>query len=181
MGGLAFGQAPSCRARSGRSALLPPPIGGFIEFPRRAPFGQTSTPATIITYAGNDAIFAGNGQPAASAQLVDPNNIAFDAQGNVNFSVSGLAAELKVSAANGVISVVAGTGLSTGGGDGGLAVGASLAHPTGLGPDSTGAANRERWIWRLELLGVETMAPRCGHVSTFAALIPSARTAAISF
>jgi hypothetical protein len=45
----------------------------------QALFGQTTTPATIITYAGNDAIFAGDGQPATAAQLVNPNYMAFDA------------------------------------------------------------------------------------------------------
>ena len=53
----------------------------------QALFGQTTTPATIITYAGNDAIFAGVGQPATAAQLVNPNYIAFDAQGNLNRAV----------------------------------------------------------------------------------------------
>jgi uncharacterized protein (TIGR03437 family) len=94
---------------------------------------------TINTYAGNDAIFAGAGQPATAAQLVNPSYMAFDAQGNVYFSATGLAMVLKVSAATGVISVVAGTGLSTGGGgDGGPAVGAALGAPRGLAFDSTG-------------------------------------------
>jgi sugar lactone lactonase YvrE len=104
----------------------------------QALFGQTTTPATIITYAGNDAIFAGAGQPATAARLVNPNYMAFDAQGNLYFSDSGLSMVLKVSAATGVISVVAGNGLSTGGGDGGLAVGASLGSPQGLAFDSSG-------------------------------------------
>jgi uncharacterized protein (TIGR03437 family) len=93
---------------------------------------------TINTYAGNDAIFAGSGRPATAAQLVNPNNIAVDAQGNVYFSDSGLSMVLKVSAATGVISVVAGNGLSSGGGDGGLAVGAPLGYPAGLAFDSAG-------------------------------------------
>ncbi|MGA3017764.1 MAG: hypothetical protein ABSF62_11640 [Bryobacteraceae bacterium] len=63
--------------------------------------------------------------------------MAFDAQGNIYFSDSGLAMVLKV-ATNGVISVVAGNGLSNGGGDGGLAVGASLGYPQGLAFDSSG-------------------------------------------
>ena len=93
---------------------------------------------TINTYAGNDAIFAGSGQAATAAQLVNPNNIAFDAHGNVYFSATGLSMVLKVSTATGVISVVAGNGLSSGGGDGGLAVGAPLSHPSGLAFDSAG-------------------------------------------
>jgi len=45
---------------------------------------------------------------------------------------------LKVAAANGVISVFAGNGLSNGDGDGGLAVGASPSYPPGLAFDSSG-------------------------------------------
>jgi len=100
----------------------------------QAAFGQT---ATINTYAGSDALFAGAGLAATSAQLVSPDNIAVDAQGNVYFSDPGLSMVLKV-AANGVVSIVAGNGLTTGGGDGGLAIGASLSYPAGLAFDPSG-------------------------------------------
>jgi uncharacterized protein (TIGR03437 family) len=96
--------------------------------------GQT---ATINTYAGSDSLFAGAGLAATSAQLVSPNNIAFDTQGNVYFSDPGLSMVLKV-ATNGVVSIFAGNGLTTGGGDGGLAIGASLSYPAGLAFDSSG-------------------------------------------
>jgi len=92
---------------------------------------------TINTYAGSVALFAGAGKPAISAQLVAPNNIAVDGQGNIYFSDSGLSQVFKI-AANGVISIVAGTGLSTGGGDGGYATGAALDAPEGLAFDSAG-------------------------------------------
>jgi uncharacterized protein (TIGR03437 family) len=105
---------------------------------RQALPGQTGTAGTIDTYAGSDALFADAGQPATSAHLVNPDNIAVDAQGNLYFSDSGFAMVFKVSAATGVISVVAGNGLSSGGGDGGLAVGASLGNPQGLAFDSSG-------------------------------------------
>ena len=107
-------------------------------FCQQALFGQTGSPGTINTYAGNDALFAGGGQPATSAHLVGPNYIAIDGQGNVYFSASGLAMVLKVAAANAVISVVAGNGLSRYAGDGGLAVGTSLGNPAGLAFDSKG-------------------------------------------
>ena len=92
---------------------------------------------TINTYAGSDALFAGAGQPATAAQLVGPNSVAVDGQGNVYFSASGLSMVLKV-ATNGVISIVAGNGLSRTAGDGGLATGASLGYPAGLAFDSSG-------------------------------------------
>jgi trimeric autotransporter adhesin len=93
---------------------------------------------TINTYAGNDALFQGSGQPAISAQLVGPTNSVVDAQGNVYISAGGLSMVLKVTSATGVITVFAGNGLSRFAGDGGLAVGASLANPQGLAFDSAG-------------------------------------------
>ena len=93
---------------------------------------------TINTYAGSDALFQDSGQPAISARLVSPNNIAIDSQGNIYFSDSGLSMVLKVSAGTGIVSIYAGNGLTAGGGDGGYAVGASLLSPQGLALDSAG-------------------------------------------
>jgi trimeric autotransporter adhesin len=93
---------------------------------------------TINTYAGNDALFQGSGQPAIDAQIVGPNNSVVDRHGNVYISAPGLSMVLKVTAATGVISVFAGDGLSRFAGDGGLAVGASLSSPQGLALDSAG-------------------------------------------
>ena len=90
----------------------------------------------INTYAGNDALFAGSGQPATAAQIVGPDNSAVDSHGNVYISASGLSMVLKVAAGTGIVSIFAGDGLATGGGDGGLAIGASLLYPAGLAFDS---------------------------------------------
>jgi len=100
--------------------------------------GTVLAQGNINTYAGNDALFAGSGKPATAAQLVGPNNSAVDAQGNVYISASGLSMVLKVAANTGIVSIYAGNGLATGGGDGGLAVGASLDYPAGLAFDSAG-------------------------------------------
>ena len=100
----------------------------------QAALGQT---ATINTYAGNDAFFAGAGLAATSAQLVSPNSFAFDSQGNVYFSDPGYSMVFKVDT-NGVVSIVAGNGMSSSAGDGGLAIGASLSYPAGLAFDSSG-------------------------------------------
>jgi uncharacterized protein (TIGR03437 family) len=100
--------------------------------------GVVLAQGTIDTYAGNDAIFADGGKAATAAHLVGPNNMAVDAQGNVYIAASGLSMVLKVAAGTGVISVFAGNGLTSGGGDGGLAVGASLSYPAGLAFDSSG-------------------------------------------
>ena len=92
---------------------------------------------TITTYAGGDNIFAQGGQPATAVQLGQPDGVAVDGQGNVYISSLGLAMVLKVSP-GGVASVFAGNGLQGGGGDGGLAVGASLSGPGGLAVDQAG-------------------------------------------
>jgi uncharacterized protein (TIGR03437 family) len=138
---------------------------------QQALFGQTGSPGTINTYAGNDALFAGGGQPATTAQLVGPNNIAFDGKGNVYFSDSGLSMVLKV-AANGVISVVAGNGLSSGGGDGGLATGASLSYPAGLAFDSSGnlyiADTYNSDVRKVDTNGIITTVAGDGGASGFA-------------
>jgi uncharacterized protein (TIGR03437 family) len=100
--------------------------------------GLALAQGTINTYAGNDALFEGSGQPATAAQLVGPNNSVVDGQGNVYISAPGLAMVLKVTAATGIITVFAGDGLNRFAGDGGFAVGASLGSPQGLALDSAG-------------------------------------------
>jgi len=70
-------------------------------------FGQTSTPATIITYAGNDAIFAVPANPPPR-QLVNPNLHSLDAQATSTFRQRPLMAQ--VSAGMRDFSVVAGNG-----------------------------------------------------------------------
>jgi uncharacterized protein (TIGR03437 family) len=119
--------------RTYKRASAPLILGMFFVFS-----GVVLAQGTIDTYAGNDALFAGGGKPAISAQLVNPNYVAVDGQGNIYFSASGLSMVLKVSAASGIISVVAGNGLSGYSGDGGLAVGTSLGSPAGLAFDPSG-------------------------------------------
>ena len=104
---------------------------------RQAVCFPTGIPGSVNTYAGNDAIFADAGQAATSAHLVQPTNVVVDRAGNVYIAASGLSMVLKV-ATNGVVSIFAGNGLSSGTGDGGPAVGASLLYPSGLAFDSQG-------------------------------------------
>src|ERR1019366_551365 len=119
-----------------REASVKTTLMGFLVAAAVFP-GVILSQGTINTYAGSDALFAGAGKPAISAQLVAPNNIAVDSQGNIYFSDSGLSQVLKVST-TGVVSIFAGNGLSSGGGDGGLATGAALDSPQGLAFDSSG-------------------------------------------
>jgi trimeric autotransporter adhesin len=78
----------------------------------------------ITTVAGNGtAGFAGDGGPATSAQLQDPNGVHFDAFGNLYIADTANDRVRRVDSHTGIISTVAGNGT---GGDGGPAVDAQL-------------------------------------------------------
>ncbi len=81
--------------------------------------------------------WSGDGGPATQAQLQYPNQIALDSHGTIYFTDS---ENNRVRAiANGVITTVAGNGSSAYSGDGGPAVDAGIAFPTGLAIDGSGS------------------------------------------
>ena len=87
---------------------------------------------TISTFAGNGEKGSnGDGGPAASAQLMSPRNVALDNLGNLFISEFEGHRVRKVSS-DGVITTVAGTGVSGFRGDNGPASAAQLASPAGL-------------------------------------------------
>ncbi len=91
---------------------------------------------TITTVAGNGvAGFSGDGGPATSASLNDPQGVAVDSAGNLYIADMINARIRRVS--GGTITTVAGGG-SQGLGDGGPATNASLSGPTGVAVDSAG-------------------------------------------
>jgi uncharacterized protein (TIGR03437 family) len=93
---------------------------------------------TVTTYAGNGTNgFAGDGGPAANAQLSSPAAVAVDAAGNLYIADLGNLRIRKVSA-NGNISTVAGNGVQGYSGDGGPAINASLNMPLGVAVDPSG-------------------------------------------
>ena len=81
--------------------------------------------------------FSGDGGPAKSAQLNDPNGIVFDKEGNLYFADAGNH-RIRRTDKNGIITTVAGTGVAGYSGDGGLATEAQLAYPFGMGITSGG-------------------------------------------
>lgn len=81
--------------------------------------------------------YSGDGGPATSAQLNDPNGIVFDAAGNLYFADSNNHRIRRIDK-NGIISTVAGTGVPGFSGDGGPATRAQLAYPFGMGITSGG-------------------------------------------
>jgi uncharacterized protein (TIGR03437 family) len=108
---------------------------------------------TITTIAGTGvAGYAGDGGPAAQAQLNGPSALALDSTGNLYIADSGNHVIRRISP-GGSIATIAGNGMSATSGDGGVATAASLAVPTALAIDSQGnlyiadtSANRVRMV-----------------------------------
>jgi uncharacterized protein (TIGR03437 family) len=99
---------------------------------------RISPAGVIMTVAGNGVEgFSGDGGPATSASLNYPEDVAFDASGNLFIADSANNRVRKVGP-SGIISSIAGTGLDGFSGDGGPAVEATLNFPWGLTTDVSG-------------------------------------------
>jgi hypothetical protein len=94
---------------------------------------------TITTYAGNGtAGYAGDGGPAISAQFNGAGGMVFDSAGNLYIADYWNYRIRKINAATGIITTVAGTGVSGYSGDGGPATSAKLVSPNGVALDVAG-------------------------------------------
>ena len=91
---------------------------------------------TTIAGTGRPA-FSGDNGPALQAELSFPEGIAVDPDGNILISDTNNNRVRKISA-DGMITTIAGTGIYSASGNGGLAVRASLARPQGLWVDGSG-------------------------------------------
>jgi len=84
----------------------------------------------IATVAGNGSdSFGGDGGPATAAGLSQPKGVAMDSQGNLFIADTYNLRVRRVDHATSIISTVAGSATTGSGGDGGLAVEASLNYP----------------------------------------------------
>jgi sugar lactone lactonase YvrE len=93
----------------------------------------------ITTIAGTGtAGFNGDGGPATAADVNHPEGVAVDRSGNVYFAERDNYRVRRISAATGVISTIAGTGISGFSGDGGAATSAQLSEPFGVAVDGSG-------------------------------------------
>ena len=107
---------------------------------------KVSLSSGIITnFAGNgldagpsDGTFSGDGGPAVLAGIHHPNGVAVDGAGNVYIADTSNQRVRMVSAATGIITTIAGTGVHGYSGDGGPATKAELYNPEGLAVDSAG-------------------------------------------
>jgi sugar lactone lactonase YvrE len=99
---------------------------------------KVSPTGIISTVAGNGTSgFSGDGGPATSAQLQEPQAVAVDAAGNIFIADTNNHRIRKVTPA-GIISTVAGNGTSGFGGDAGPATLAQLNEPRGVVVDEVG-------------------------------------------
>ena len=93
---------------------------------------------TITTVAGNGTYgYSGDGVPATSTRLTSPIGVAADAAGNIYFADRNAFRIRKVSPA-GIITTIAGNGLTGFSGDGGPATAATINLPYGVAIDKFG-------------------------------------------
>ncbi|MBC7544469.1 MAG: SMP-30/gluconolactonase/LRE family protein, partial [Candidatus Sericytochromatia bacterium] len=98
------------------------------------------TTGVITTVAGTGvAGDSGDGGPATLAQINRPNRLTLDARGNLYVADFGNHRIRRISAFDGLITTVAGTGIAGWGGESGLATLARLSFPTGINFASDGS------------------------------------------
>ncbi|MBI3951246.1 MAG: hypothetical protein HY314_12425 [Acidobacteria bacterium] len=90
---------------------------------------------TITTLAGGNV---GDGRVAAEALLNHPADVVVDAQGNIYVAEEFYDRVRRIDAVTGIITTVAGNGVSGFSGDGGQAINASLNKPEGIAVDAAG-------------------------------------------
>ncbi|MBS4098897.1 MAG: fibronectin type III domain-containing protein [Sulfuricella sp.] len=113
---------------------------------------------TITTVAGNGTTgYSGDGGAAKSAALHNPQGVALDQSGNLYIADTYGHRIRKVSAATGVISTLAGTGINGYSGDGGAAASAMLNYPIAVRVDNSGNVYiADHWNHRIRKINAAT-------------------------
>ena len=132
------GQATAAELNQPLQILFDPTGNMYIVDGGNRRIRMVNTAGVITTIAGNGiAGFSGDGGQATAAKLKRPNEIAFDASGNLYIADTGNERIRKVNTA-GIISTIAGTGIMGFAGDGGQATAAKLNDPCGITIDTPG-------------------------------------------
>jgi hypothetical protein len=132
------GQAMAATLRRPFSVAVDAAGDLFIADDRNNVVRKVDTNGVITTVAGNGAAgHTGDGGPATAATLNNPVGLAVDAAGDLFIADAGNNVVRKVGT-NGVITTVAGTGVSGVSGDGGPATAATLNGPQGVAVDAAG-------------------------------------------
>ncbi|MCF6250463.1 MAG: FG-GAP-like repeat-containing protein [Methylococcaceae bacterium] len=113
------------------------------------------TTGIIATVAGTGVGgYSGDGGLATAAEINNPSELAFDATGNLFIADTFNARIRRIDATTGIITTVAGTGVSGFSGDGGQSTAALLSYPNGVAVDATGnlfiADSRNNRIRRID-------------------------------
>jgi sugar lactone lactonase YvrE len=129
------------------AARLSEPFGLAIDASNRV-YVSDRTNCSIRSIGGDGVIrrvagtyssgYGGDGGPAVAAILSSPRGIAVDANSNIYFCDTGNGRVRRIDASASTIRTIAGNGTQAYGGDGGLAVNASLSTPTGVAVDGGG-------------------------------------------
>lgn len=128
----------------------------------------SKTTGDISTFAGNaTASYGGDGGLATSASLLDPYGVTLDASNNVYIADTGNSRVREVTAANGHISTVAGTGIPSFNGDGGAATSAWIFWPYGTFIDVSGNI----YIADTGNSRIREVSAANGHISTVAGTV----------
>jgi sugar lactone lactonase YvrE len=115
----------------------------------------------VTTVAGNGVSgFSGDGGPATSSSLSGPRGVAVDGSGHLFFADESNNRIRRVELSTGIVTTVAGNGVSGFSGDGGPATSSSLSHPSGIAFDGSGnlliADTENGRIRRVENTGIIT-------------------------
>jgi len=110
----------------------------FLSLPLYAVVMRLDATTGILTRVAGNASngFSGDNGPAVDAQLYGPYGLALDPAGNLYIADTNNRRVRKVS--NGIITTVAGNGVSVAAGNGGPATSAQLSYPYSLATDAAG-------------------------------------------